>query len=61
MFNSNICMFMSCVRLQPFTRQFQNEPQVDDDFLTFEEEGNEDFDDAEIGDLLWGDSKYLRN
>ncbi|KAH8273748.1 hypothetical protein KR018_001760, partial [Drosophila ironensis] len=39
--------------IQPFTRQFQNEPPVDDDFLTFEEEGNEDFSDADMTDLFW--------
>lgn len=30
---------------------------MEDDFLTFEEEGNEDFSDADIGDLFW-DSKF---
>lgn len=43
--------------LQSFTRQFQNEPQVDDDFIFGEEEGNEDFSDADIGDLFW-DCEY---
>ncbi|XP_043649004.1 mediator of RNA polymerase II transcription subunit 13 isoform X1 [Drosophila teissieri] len=50
---THILVFPTSAVCAPFTRQFQNEPQVDDDFLTFEEEGNEDFSDADIGDLFW--------
>ncbi|XP_037721998.1 mediator of RNA polymerase II transcription subunit 13 isoform X3 [Drosophila subpulchrella] len=57
---THILVFPTSAVCAPFTRQFQNEPQVDDDFLTFEEEGNDDFDDAEIGDLLWGDTHIDR-
>ncbi|XP_017842735.2 LOW QUALITY PROTEIN: mediator of RNA polymerase II transcription subunit 13 [Drosophila busckii] len=51
---THILVFPTSAVCASFTRQFQNEPQVDDDFLTFgEEEGNEDFSDADIGDLFW--------
>ncbi|KPU78214.1 uncharacterized protein Dana_GF10192, isoform B [Drosophila ananassae] len=50
---THILVFPTSAVCAPFTRQFQNEPQVEDDFLTFEEEGNEDFDDADMNDLFW--------
>ncbi|XP_034659492.1 mediator of RNA polymerase II transcription subunit 13 isoform X2 [Drosophila subobscura] len=57
---THILVFPTSAVCAPFTRQFQNEPQVDDDFLTFEEEGNEDFSDADIGELFWGDTHMDR-
>ncbi|XP_016984496.2 mediator of RNA polymerase II transcription subunit 13 isoform X1 [Drosophila rhopaloa] len=50
---THILVFPTSAVCAPFTRQFQNEPQVEDDFLNFEEEGNDDFSDAEIGDFFW--------
>ncbi|EDW79310.2 uncharacterized protein Dwil_GK13446 [Drosophila willistoni] len=50
---THILVFPTSAVCASFTRQFQNEPPVDDDFLTFEEEGNEEFSDADIGDIFW--------
>ncbi|KAH8245996.1 hypothetical protein KR026_006690 [Drosophila bipectinata] len=50
---THILVFPTSAVCAPFTRQFQNEPPVEDDFPNFEEDDNEDFCEADMNDLFW--------